>query len=467
MEERDFNPPENIGAIALEFEAMQETGTVCFLEKETFMNLISYYETDDVAQALIVTEFALEQYPFSEEFFLQKAQLLIQINKSEEALAWLSDALTYGTDEIELAIIRAEAFLRLEKYADAHASLRAVPLKNCSREDLSDLYYCEGLIYEDQEKFQYMFHALRRALLLNPRNEAALERIWLCTELTQKYDASIRLHLELIDEAPYSYLAWYNLGNAYACLGDWEKAIESFEFTIAINEKFDFAYRDAIAACLEAGRYAHALDLFNDLRTFQQPDSEILLQVGECYERERVTEKAIELYQEAIDLNPEDPEIHFRLGSLYASLEQWELALFSLEKAVNLEKRREEFLVALAEACYQLGQLERAGNLFQQATEAAPEQSIIWIQYAAFLIAVNEYEVARDIASEGAWYVPSPELDYLKAACLFLLGKKKEGKVVLLEALSENYDLHELIFEIAPQLENNRHVMALIASYKV
>jgi tetratricopeptide (TPR) repeat protein len=468
MEERDFDPSNDINSLALEFEAMQETGAVSFLEKEAFLRLVDYYENhQDLSQALVVTEYALEQHPFSDEFFIRKAQLLIQLDRPEEALLWLSDSFAYTPDDIDLAMMRAEAFLRMEDYDKALSALRSTHEPGYSREDFSDLYYCEGLIYEAKEDFLSMFHALRRALRLNPNNESALERIWLCTEITQKYEASIQIHLRVIDESPYSYLAWYNLGNAYACQGDWEKAIEAFEFTIVINERFDFAYRDCIAACLEAGRFSQALELFDELKAFQQPDAELLLKAGECYEKENRLEQALALYEQASKLSDNDPDIHFRLGQAYAGQHRWDLALFSLEKAVSLDARREEFLTALADACFQTDDLDRAGALFQQATEVAPEQSEIWIQYAAFLIALGDLENAFETADEGSWYVPSPELEYIKAACLFLMGKRQEGRICLLNALTDNYDLHEMLFEIAPELEDDPHVVALIASYKV
>jgi tetratricopeptide (TPR) repeat protein len=451
MEERDFDPSNDIKYLALEFEAMQETGTVSFLEKTDFLRLVEYYENDeDLAQALTVSEYALEQHPFSDEFFMRKAQLLIQMGQSEEALQWLSESLLYGPDEVDLAMLQAEAFLQLKEYEEALIALRTIHGQGCSREDLSDLYFCEGLIFEAQEDFTAMFHAIRRALRLNPDNEAALERMWLCTELTRKYDASIKIHTQIIDQNPYAYLAWYNLGNAHACLGDWEKAIEAFEFTIVINEKFDYAYRDCIAACLEAGRFNQALELFNDLQAFQQPDAEILLKAGECYEMENRLERAVELYQQASQLSDNDPDIHFKLGKAYAIQSRWDLALYSLEKAVSLDGRREEFLTALADVYFQTDDLDKAGALFQQATEVAPEQSGIWIQYAAFLIALGEIENAYETADEGSWYVPSPELEYLKSACLFLMGKYQEGRICLLQALTDNYDLHEMLFEIAP-----------------
>lgn len=466
MEEHNINPSENIVAFALEFEAMQESGNVSFLEKEAFISLILYYETVDLGQALKVTEFALEQYPFSDEFFYHKAQLLIQSGKPSEALAWLSEYLLYGSSELEAAMLSAEAYLQLKRPSQAMASIRSVSRKECSKEDLSDIYYCEGIIYEFQEDFNSMFHSLRRSLLMNPHNESALERIWLSTEYTQKYEASINLHQLLLDKTPYSYLAWYNLGNAYACMGEWEKAIEAFEYTIVINDQFDYAYRDAIAACLAVGKFSHALKLFEDLREFQPPDAEILLQAGECHENENDTQKAIQLYFEAIRLNPDEPDIHYRLGKVLASINDWQGAIDALEKAVSLDNRKEEYLIALAESCYQLGHIERAGDIFQKATEVAPEQANIWIQYASFLIAVNDFKKAYAITSEGKWYINSIELNYLQSACLFLLGRKKLAKSILIEALSENYAIHEILFEFAPQLADNKHVITLISSYK-
>ena len=52
------------------------------------------------------------------------------------------------------------------------------------------------------------------------------------------------LHQKIIDQQPYSELAWFNLGSAYQGLKLYEKAIDAYQYAVAIDEKFDYAYRN-------------------------------------------------------------------------------------------------------------------------------------------------------------------------------------------------------------------------------
>lgn len=61
--------------------------------------------------------------------------------------------------------------------------------------------------------------------------------MWYCVELAGKQDESVELHKAILDENPYSYLAWHNLGNAYYDMGYFEKSIEAYEFVVTINEQ--------------------------------------------------------------------------------------------------------------------------------------------------------------------------------------------------------------------------------------
>ena len=89
------------------------------------------------------------------------------------------------------------------------------------------------------EDYNKMFESLQNALVADLNCEEALERIWLCTELANKYKESAVLHNQILDKNAYSYLAWYNLGHAYNGLKMNKEAIEAFEFSYVIRENFE------------------------------------------------------------------------------------------------------------------------------------------------------------------------------------------------------------------------------------
>src|SRR5690625_5581964 len=55
-----------------------------------------------------------------------------------------------------------------------------------------------------------MFECLKYSLLCDPLNENSLRKIWVCAEMINSFEESIELHKHIINEDPYSYMAWYN-----------------------------------------------------------------------------------------------------------------------------------------------------------------------------------------------------------------------------------------------------------------
>ena len=73
--------------------------------------------------------------------------------------------------------------------------------------------------------------------------------------------------------------------------------------------------------------------------------------------------------------------------------------------------------------------------------------------------ALNTLDEA-EMMSEGT------ELLYCRVACLFQLGRRKEGLFLLGQALTDNFDMHDALFDLQPDLETDNEVLAVIAVYR-
>ncbi|MEB3059476.1 hypothetical protein, partial [Parvimonas sp. D9] len=83
-----------------------------------------------------------------------------------------------------------------------------------------------------------VFDCLKLILEEDPSNEEALYKICFWTDFTGRNEESIRLHQQIIEEQPFSELAWFNLAAAYQGLKLYEKAIDAYQYAVAIDEKF-------------------------------------------------------------------------------------------------------------------------------------------------------------------------------------------------------------------------------------
>ena len=126
--------------------------------------------------------------------------------------------------------------------------------------------------------------SLKSCLEIDNENEEALNRIWFSVELTESYEESIDFHQKLIDSNPYNDLAWNNLGHAYKGLKLHEKAIEAFEYVMAIDETYEPAYIDCADIYFHQKEYKKAIELYAEVLDITSFQKDIYYSIGKCYD---------------------------------------------------------------------------------------------------------------------------------------------------------------------------------------
>ena len=449
------------------YEALVEEGRTALWKEDELLDLILYYETEHLFdRALEVADQGIHQYRYSLDFYLRKAQVLLSCRKEDLAISTLDEAEHLAPEALDIALLRIEALISLDLFEDALASLQTLRAHTNNLQELSDISLSEALVYEAREQYDFMFYALKKAIWENPENKEALERLWLCVELSKKYQESIDFHEQLLENHPYAYLAWFNLGHAYAYLGQYEKAIEAYEFAYVINERFEFAYRDCAEICFELKRFEQALKCYSEVLEYFEPDQDLLLRIGQCYQHLGDFPTAKAFLSKAIHLDPMNDEVHFHLGECYAGECDFRNAISAYRKAIQIEDKREEYYAALGEAYCRENRPALAEQMFREATDIAPETPDYWIQYVRFLMNRQQYNLALDLLDEAIDYAVGPELDYCRVACLFLAGFEQEAFIQLSETLQEEFEHHTLLFEFLPVLESHSKVQALLTVFR-
>lgn len=466
MNQHHHRNEKDLQGLVFEYEAMSQKGAVGFFEEAVFVRLIQHYESDEnIKQALEVTDHAIAQHGFCPDFYMKKAQLLLKADRPEEALDTLQRAEIYAPAELEIQLLRAEALVCMERVAAAFTILE-VAKSGATQQDLSQIYFCEALIFEGMEDFHQMFVTLCKSVMADPTNRQALERVWLSVEMSQSYQESAAFHEELIDIDPYSYIAWYNLGHACFCLKQYTKAADAFEYAFLIKEDFEFAYRDCAEACIKSGDYHRALKCYAEALDFIDADTDILTRIGYCQEQLNEIDLAKNYYREALQLDDFNDLAYFRMGECYLREKSWENAIGYYRKAIAVDEYREEYYAALASAYHQIDMEEKALLFFRKAVDTAPETSQYWVLFATFLLDIGANEEALEVLEEALMNAGGPELLYGKIACMILLKRKKEALYLLHQALDISFDQYESMFDLVPGLEEDQEVMTLIASFQ-
>ncbi len=450
-----------------QYEAMDQTGESIYLSERDFHKIINYYEDEFLLEkAVDVAQQAVQQYPYCVDFLLAHARLLLAMDKPYRAMQTLDKAELISPFELDVTLMRARVLSGIGESSQALALLADSEKSTTSQDDLLEIYLCESAICEHARDFDGMFKALSKVLRIDSSNEEALERVWVSVELSKKYKKSIKLHTKLLDENPFLYQAWFNLGHAYSCTGEYAKAIHAIEYSFLINPDFELGYLDCAELCCQEQQFDKALDIYTDMVARFGADSDDLVKIAECQLEVGKVEECEQTLVEAMRMDPYNDEVFYFLGKCFYKQSRFENAQSALIKAVELEDRREEYYSALAKVYAKSGENGKADFYFAKATEIGPEQEYYWLLHCRFLIGLGEFEKALQVIEEADYHTFSAELLYCKAICLFKLDFRKKAIQILSEALVESFNTHTIMFDLCPEFKKDEEIESIIRYYQ-
>lgn len=450
-----------------QYEHHTKRGSFPSFGENEFVSLLDHFEEENnIENALNLINQALSQYKESGLLHLRKARLLLYTKDIDKAFESLDRAEIFGHSNFEISLMRVRAYCYREEYKIAKELLTNMKVQ-CFHipEQISEVYNMEAYVFERTEEYDQMFESLKEAILENPKNKEALGRVYLCVEMSHKYQESVVLHKQVLDLEPYSFMAWFNLAHAYFAVGEWKLALDAFDYAIVVNENFELAYLDCAELCYSLHMWKKALPLYLKLLELISADEELLCRVGECFEKLGDYEKAkIYLYR-ALPMNPKASETYFLIGECYAKQEVWESSLHFYKQAVKLNPENDKYIAALAKNQVKLGFPMRAIPLYKKATKIGPEMGNYWAELTQIFINRNKIGAALEVLEEAFENAYDARLLYCQAACQFINADKTEAMNTLREGLLENYQQHPMLFEICPDLKEDRDVKAIIRYY--
>lgn len=438
-----------------------------FIEEESFERIIDYYdEADNLTLALEAANFGVDQYPYSSMLFIKKADILIASQNYLEALDTLEKAEMLDSNDINLYILKTDAYLALDNHLKASALLEEAIIV-FHGEEKTELLFELADVYDDYEEFDKVFNCLRLILQQDPTNEEALYKICFWTDYTGKNEESIQLHQQIIDEFPYTQLAWFNLGAAYQGLKLYEKSIDAYLYAIAIDEKFDYAYRNLGDAYLRIRKYREAIEVLQKVLELAMPESVIYEAIGYCFEKLKNPAQARFHYRKAVHLNSTDSHLYFKIAGTYMQEGYWESAIKNLNSAMSINRSQPEYNLALAQCYLHQERIKDAVIHFTQFIKARPKNVKGWRELIKCLYEAGYFEEALEqVYNAQKNTSDKPMFDFYKAAILFELGKSKEALLYLEQGMRNAPLLLKHFIELNPSLLQNSAIVEIISAYK-
>ncbi|MFT4202977.1 MAG: tetratricopeptide repeat protein [Chitinophagaceae bacterium] len=441
----------------------QKTGSIP--SEMSFELLIDYFdELQNLNKALEVAASAREYYPFSAELMVKHADLLIADRKYNLSLDILEQAQLLNSDDINIYILKVDALLALNE-PDAAYHIFWQSLALFEEDEKLDLLFEYVDVFDDYELFDMVFDCLKMILEMAPNDEVALYKICYWTDFSGRFEESIRIHQNIIDENPYNELAWFNLAAAYQGLKLYEKAIDAYQYAIAINEKFDIAYRNLGDIYIRMRKYKQAIEVLDTVIGLTRPEDLLYEAIGHCYHRLQQFAQARLNYRKASHLQPEDQKLYYKIALTYMDEHNWPNAIKSLETALGIASFPECHL-ALGECLLNQSQYNEAIYHFGIAVKQKPKNIPGWEALIKGLYVSGFYEEAENQSLLALDATSGKPVFYFYAAmAAFAQTKNKEALLQLELGMRHAPRLFRKVLELNPAIMQNSRVVDILARY--
>jgi|GEM_PF-648091 len=179
------------------------------------------------------------------------------------------------------------------------------------------------------------------------------------------------------DEPTLGFIS-YQVGITYAHLGDHEKALESFERSLAIDGERSAVCFYAAHALVQLGRWREALEFFEKVLAQENWDKEIeaghlYFEKGFCHYRLGEYSLAKESLIKSSELLPGECGAFNLLGAAYRELGEGEKAILAFEEALRLRPEELRNYHILGNTYARFGRREEGMAMLEKALELAPE----------------------------------------------------------------------------------------------
>jgi tetratricopeptide (TPR) repeat protein len=456
----------NLNQWVNEFEILTQQGEKTSFEIRIYQKLVEYYQSEgDLKKAVEVAESALEQYGYRVEFYLVKSRLLLIQKQPLEAMDCLHQAEGLSPQDTDVLMTKALILSELRDKAAALSILQNMK-SYVGQSDLVEVLACETEIYFHAEEYDKGFVTLKDALRVNAYHDKGQQLLSEYISTSRNYQTIACFLQEMLENAPYSHFAWYNLGHCFSNLGEYGQAIDAFEYAYLIKPQFEQAYLDCAETCVLLRQWDKALSIYQEvLNTFGE-EYDMLISVAECSIHVKDFKLAKKYLTQSLRLDVFGEEAHYMMGQCFAAESKWHKAIQCYRRAISIDETSDSYFFALAKAYAQIGENDKAHRNFKKATSCAPEQNSYWFEHATFLLAQGKVLQALEILDQGEISSVGSDLLYCRAAIHYILDEKSKAIDILAEVLEDDFQAHTCIFNLAPEMKEDKDILSIISYYR-
>jgi tetratricopeptide (TPR) repeat protein len=455
-----------VSQIIQNYESRLPDGDFSGISPSDFSSIINHYYGDfKMKEAYQAAATALKQHPEDIELLLDISNFYINLQRYEKAVPILRKIMERNPSLYEAQIQMANVYDGWGEPEKALSYLDEVLDRYpANKEDLLTTKYS---ILINNNRYKEAIPILKHLLEMNNDHPMATFELMSCYEAIGKPEKAIEFYQNLVDKDPYNYKLWNNLGFLYTLVNDDDKAIHTYEISLALNDKIaETSY------CLgniysNNEEYHKSIDYYLKAITGGGGDDLVYMELGFAYLNTENYEESKKCFKKSIELYSLGHDSWYGLGMAYDGLKLYRKALAYLKHAIRLYPENGKYWYELGNIYMNLSKSRLSVKAYRRAVKFYPSLIDAWIDLVLLLFDQGDSELALSFINKGiSKNKGNAELLYIKAGIMIETGEIEKGEILLEKALKLNPYISYILFDHFPALHNNSMVKQIIQSYE-
>jgi len=377
------------------------------------------------------------------QYLYSRARLAELEGDFPAALNILRDAIELDPGSAFLHVALAEVKFKIGQVQEALEYInKAIKLDPSYRAP----YILAGSVMAAAGKDSEAVGYLRKAVELDPDKEDAYLQLAVSLTRLYEYEEAVNTLKTLIKVNNESVLGYYYLGKTYGQMKLYRDAVGYFSKTLELRPDFDQASIDMAAAYEALGDYAKAIETYQGLIGEEENKAAVLQRLIQLLIQQRRFNDALEYLRLAVDSGYGGQETMRKIGLIHLELEQYDEAAKIFSAMLDKDPESHQVRLYLGMTFEEKGDLDSAAAEFMKI----PRDSSFYIDAIGHIAFIHKEKGKPDLAVETlreAIAENPRQLElYLNLSSLYeALGRPDEGLALLLDA--------EKRFEGEPRLQ--------------
>ena len=243
----------------------------------------------------------------------------------------------------------------------------------------------------------------------------------------KEYEKAINDYNTAIESNSNNASYYNNRGISFNSLKEYEKAINDYNKAIELNPSYALAYNNRGVSFYNLKKYGKAIISYSRAIKLDPDYSSPYYNKGLVYKTFKKYEKAIKNYNKAIELNPNNSSYYNSRGNALNSSEKYEEAIEDFSQAINLDFKEAIYYYNRGLTFSNLQKYEKAIEDYNKAIELNPNNSSYYNSRGNALNNSEKYEEAIEDYNRAIALNSNYDYYYYNKALAYYRYQKKNN----------------------------------------